>query len=181
MSEPILWFDMETSGLIPEKHHILEVAAIVTDSELNELDWIVGVPHVQGDLLDEMDEWCTKTHTESGLAAECIESNRTLFDVERDVLTLIDRNWGLSAKPILAGNSIHFDRSFIRRYMQRLDKRLHYRMLDVTAVTEAYRLLFSYGIGRDTRPSNHRAVSDARRSIELMKAVRSQMIWGMPT
>jgi oligoribonuclease len=181
MSESILWFDCETSGLNPDKHHMIEVAAVVTDGDLNELDSTSGVIHVQGDILEEMDAWCAKTHTESGLVAESIESNLTTYDVELRILELVARNWGSTAKPILAGNSIHFDRGFIRRYMQRLDKRLHYRMLDVTAVTEAYRLLFSYGIGSDSRPSNHRAAGDVRRSIDLMRAVRSQMIWGMPT
>ena len=181
MSEPILFFDCETSGLIPEKHHILEVAAIVTDSDLNEIDSMSAVIHVQGDLLDEMDEWCTKTHTESRLIAESIESTLTTFDVEMQVMRLVSHHWGATERPILAGNSIHFDRKFIARYMQRLDKRLHYRMLDVTAVTEAYRLMFSYEFNTYTRPSNHRAVTDVWRSIELMRTIRSQMIWGMPT
>lgn len=181
-NEPILWLDLECSGLIPERHHILEAAAVVTDGDLNELDSTSGVIHVQDDLLAEMDEWCTKTHTESRLVAESIASTLTTYDVELRILELINRNWGSSAKPILAGNSIHFDRLFIRRYMQRLDKRLHYRMLDVTAVTEAYRLLFSYGIeASGQRPANHRAMPDVQRSIQIMRAVRSQMIWGMPT
>jgi oligoribonuclease len=179
MSESILWLDLETTGLKPETHHILEVAAIVTDSELNEIDSTSAVIHVQGDLLDEMDSWCMKTHTESGLVAESIASTLTTYDAEMQIMKLISLNWDASVRPILAGSSIHFDRLFIRRYMQRLDRCLHYRMLDVSALMEAYRLLFSY----ETPPPKwkpHRAASDLRLSIHQMKEYRAMMKWGVP-
>jgi oligoribonuclease len=179
VNEPILWIDLETTGLNPEKHHILEVCAIVTDSDLCELGSTSGVVHVQKDILDEMDAWCTKTHTESGLVAECVASTLTTFDVERRILELIDRNWSQGVKPILAGSSIHFDRRFISKYMQRLDQRLHYRMLDVSALTEAYRLIFSYEVP-PPKLKPHRAAADIRQSIGLMSEYRGMMKWGVP-
>lgn len=167
------WIDLETTGLDPAKHEIAEVACVVTDQQLNKLDsahWVVKL-----DPAKEITPWCLKQHGESGLLAAC-ENGSPLRDVE-DGLIGMAKAWSVQpakdgyVKPVLAGNSIHFDRSFLSAHMPRLVSELHYRQLDVSTLkilVQAWAPSYEFLI--ETKP--HRAVDDLLLSIEELKHYR---------
>jgi oligoribonuclease len=165
----MFWLDLEMTGLDVESCAIIEVAAIVTDLELNSLDEYTRVVRQPQAVLDAMDAWCIKTHGESGLTAE-VPTGTPLDQVETDLLALLDRHFGAEERVVLCGNSIHQDRRFIDRYMERLAARLHYRMVDVSSFKEVFRS--RYGVQWE-KANNHRALQDTRESIrELAEYLR---------
>ena len=173
----IVWLDMEMTGLEPAKERIIEVATILTDGNLVEIG--VGpdlVIHQADDVLAAMDDWNTKHHGASGLVARVKASTVTEADAEAQIIAFVDKHLTAAARPVLAGNSIHQDRRFIRRYMPQLDARLHYRMIDVSTVKELVRRW--YPDVADRRPAKnetHRALDDIRESIEELKFYRTHV------
>ena len=133
------WLDMEMTGLYPEKDVIIEVAAVITDIKLNELEVYESVIKQPQKYLDNMDKWNQKCHRKSGLYP-LIPTGRELASVETDLIHLLEQHFNDSDKVILAGNCIFQDRSFIRKYMTRLEQKLFYRMLDVSS----WKLLFQH-------------------------------------
>jgi oligoribonuclease len=165
----MFWLDLEMTGLDVESCAIIEVAAIVTDLELNPLEEYTRVVQQPQAVLDTMDAWCIKTHGESGLTAE-VPTGTPLAQVEAELLALLDRHFGADERVVLCGNSIHQDRRFIDRYMERLAARLHYRMVDVSSFKEVFRS--RYGVQWE-KANNHRALQDTRESIrELAEYLR---------
>jgi len=158
--DKLLWIDMEMTGLDVTREVIIEVAAIVTDLELNPLDtydMVVKQPQAH---LDAMDEWNTKHHGESGLTAR-VPSGREPERVEDDLIQIVEKHFG-KERPIIAGNSIFQDRSFIDRHMPRLAARLHYRMVDVTS----WKILMYERFGLEfEKKKAHRALDDIHESI----------------
>ena len=157
----LLWLDLEMSGLDIDACRILEVAAIVTDLQLRELDTYEAIVHQPQAVLDAMDSWCTRQHGASGLTA-AVATGRPEAEVEAEVLALIDRNFGEDVRPILCGNSIGTDRAFVDRYWPRVSARLHYRMVDVSSWKVI--LLERFGV-QYTKKGSHRALGDVRESI----------------
>lgn len=158
--EKIFWLDLEMTGLSPETDVIIEVAAIVTDKDLKELDVYHNVVKQDQKHLESMNPWNQKCHRKSGLY-ELISQGKSLKNVEQDLLSLLETHFKSDEKIVVAGNCIYQDRNFIRRYMPQLDKKLYYRMLDVTA----WKLFFE-GEGFIFEKSNkHRALEDTRESI----------------
>src|SRR5215470_6784173 len=155
-SDVLVWIDMEMTGLEPER--IIEMATILTDGNLNEI--AVGpdlVIHQPDEVLAAMDDWNKKHHTASGLA-------------EEQTLGFINQHISLKERPVLAGNSIHQDRRFIRRYMPALEKRLHYRMVDVSTVKELARRWFPQITAKlPPKRETHRALDDVRESIDELR------------
>ena len=165
----MFWLDLEMTGLDVENCVIIEVAVIVTDLELNPLEEYTRVVQQPQAVLDTMDEWCVKTHGESGLTAE-VPTGTPLDQVEAALLALLDRHFGAEERVVLCGNSIHQDRRFVERYMPRLAARLHYRMVDVSSFKEVFRS--RYGVQWE-KANNHRALQDTRESIrELAEYLR---------
>jgi len=160
----LLWIDMEMTGLDVTREVILEVAAVVTDIELRELETYETVVKQPQPYLDAMDEWNTKHHGESGLVAK-VPSGREPALVEAHLIGLVDKHFG-AEKPVIAGNSIAQDRLFIDRHMPRFAARLHYRMLDVTS----WKIVMNarFGLEFDKKKS-HRALDDIRESIGELK------------
>lgn len=157
-----LWIDMEMSGLDVSKCRILEVAAIVTDSQFTPKESYHAVVYQPPEVLAAMDAWCTENHAKSGLTA-AVAKGAPETQVEQQLLQLLDRHWAAGEeRPILAGNSIGQDRKFIDAYMPALAKRLHYRMLDVSS----FKIVFNdlYGVRYEKRGS-HRALDDILESI----------------
>jgi len=166
--ERILWVDLEMTGLDPVEDRILEVGAIVTDWNFKEIARFEAVKKVGPNLMKQRmvgEFWDEFSDVRDALIAQNADgkNGRT---VENELLAFIDEHIGVEGKVLLAGNSIHQDRRFIANEWQRLDARLHYRMLDVSAwkvVFEGkYRKKFS-------KPEAHRAIDDIRGSIEELQ------------
>lgn len=166
MSQKLLWCDMEMTGLRVEKEAIIEVALIITNLQLEPLDQYEAVVYQSRDYLDRMDEWNRSHHTQSGLINK-VQFGKQQSQVEKEIIKMIQDHFDIpNERPILAGNSIAQDRSFINLYMPDLAKVLHYRMLDVSS----WKIIFEnvYGLSYK-KQKNHRALDDILESIEELK------------
>ncbi len=162
----MFWMDLEMTGLDPEVCTIIEVAVVVTDLELRSLEEYSEVVFQPPEALAVMDEWCVKTHGDSGLTAD-IPHGKPLAEVEAELLALVERHYPADARVVLCGNSIHQDRRFIDRYLPRFAERLHYRMVDVSSFKEIFRSC--YGV-QWRKGNNHRALQDTHESIRELGA-----------
>ena len=156
------------TGLDPDKDRILEVAAIVTDWDMKELATYEAVKKVSTGLIKKRmvgEFWERYSHVKDGLVAQNANGKGSTV-VEDELLTFLDEWFPGEERIILAGNSIHQDRKFIINEWPRLDKRLHYRMLDVSA----WKVVFEHKFNRKlSKPEAHRALSDIRGSIEELQ------------
>ena len=178
----IVWMDMEMTGLDPGKEHIIEMATIITDGNLVEI--ATGpelVVHQPDEVLAAMDDWNKKHHGGSGLVARVKASTITDEEAEAQTLAFINAHVGPKDRPVLAGNSIHQDRRFIRRYMPLLEKRLHYRMIDVSTIKELARRWFPQLISKQPqKKETHRALDDIRESIDELRYYRAHVFTQPP-
>ena len=162
----LLWVDLEMTGLEPDKDKILEVAAIATDMELNEVARYEAVIKVDEKLMKSrmIGDFWEKNHVSRDALIAQNETGKPVQEVENELIKFIDKN--CTKELYLAGNSIHQDRKFIEREMPELNKRLHYRMLDVSA----WKIYFENALKKKfTKPENHRALDDINGSIEELK------------
>ncbi len=162
----LLWIDLEMTGLDPVKDKILEVAAIATDMELNEIATYEAVVKVDEELMKARmvgDFWEKNSKSRDALIAQN-QTGQPVEAVEKELLQFIEQNFGKEI--YLAGNSIHQDRKFIEHEMPELNKKLHYRMLDVSA----WKIYFENALNKKfIKPENHRALDDINGSIEELK------------
>ena len=162
----LLWVDLEMTGLVPGKDKILEVAAIATGMDLEPLAEMRAVVKVDEALMKERmvgDFWEKNPKSRQGLM-EQNASGKPVTEVEKELLDFIERHF--EDEVYLAGNSIHQDRRFIASEMPELNRRLHYRMLDVSA----WKIYFEQGLGKKFfKMENHRAMDDILGSIEELK------------
>ncbi|MFH1016559.1 MAG: oligoribonuclease [Pseudomonadota bacterium] len=154
------WIDMEMTGLDPETCRILEVAAVVTDLNLKPIDEFHAIVRQPKRYLDTMDAWCTRTHGRSGLTRE-VGKGKPLKDVEARLVRLARKHFP-KGKIVLCGNSVSQDRKFIDRYLPKLARLLHYRIIDVTSFKEVFRS--KYGMELE-KSDAHRARQDIFESI----------------
>lgn len=163
----ILWMDLEMTGLDPIEDRILEVAAIVTDWEFNELATYEGVIKVGPRLLERRMEvskafWDANPTARDSLINQNLVAGRSGRVIENELLAFIEEYFEADVPVLLAGNSIHQDRRFIVNEWHRLDARLHYRMLDVSA----WKVVFEGKYKKKfAKPEEHRALGDIRGSI----------------
>ena len=162
----LLWADLEMTGLDPVKDKICEIAVIATDIDLNEVASYEAIVKVDDKLMQERmvgDFWEKNAKSRDALQAQN-QNGKPIEEVERELLDFIDQN--CDKELYLAGNSIHQDRKFIENEMPELNKRLHYRMLDVSA----WKIYFENALGKKfNKPENHRALDDINGSIEELK------------
>ncbi len=173
----LLWVDLEMTGLDASTDKIIEVAAIGTDWELNQIcEFTAAVKVDEGFMKERMTGKFWEANAESRDAMiEASQSGETTEEVERKLLAWLDENFAKQSikddskgknKIILAGNSIHQDRKFIDREWPKLSERLHYRMLDVSA----WKVYFEGVMGKKfTKKENHRALDDILGSIDELK------------
>lgn len=169
----IVWVDCEMTGLIPEKDVLIEVAALVTDSELNVLgEGVDVVIRPEPKALEGMKEVVRQMHTASGLLDE-LDRGVTLEEAEKRVLDYVSRWVPEAGKAPLAGNSVHADKAFLRLGMPALMEHLHYRIIDVSTIKElASRWHPDAKAAAPEKTGNHRALGDIRDSIEELKHYR---------
>ena len=160
-----LWLDLEMTGLDVEKEVIIEVATVVTDKNLNFMDQYHAIVKQPDTYLQNMDEWNKKQHKLSGLLDE-IPHGLDPDTVESDLIKF-SKKYFPKEKIVLAGNSIHHDRSFIQRYFKKWFEYIHYRLLDVSS----FKIVMSsfYNIQYKQKKGVHRAQDDILESIAEMK------------
>ncbi len=178
----LIWLDLEMTGLDPDKDSILEIATLVTDSQLVEIGQgpVFAIRH-DGATLDGMDEWNTEHHTASGLVARVLNSEVTMSEAERRTLDFLADLTVAGTSP-MCGNSICQDRRFLARLMPELCGWFHYRNLDVSSVKELslrWAPRIAAGFTKDNR---HEALADIRESIEELRYYRQFMgeLSGLP-
>lgn len=173
-SNRMVWIDLEMTGLDPKQHVIVEVAALVTDANLNILgDGYSAVIHASAEELAKMDDVVVRMHQASGLDKEIAESTTSIGDAEQAVLDLIAQHCEADWAVPLAGNSIATDRRFIQEYMPKLDQRLHYRMVDVSTIKELSRRWFPRAyFQQPDKGQAHRALADIVESIRELDYYR---------
>jgi len=171
----LIWIDMEMTGLDPEKERIIEIATIVTDSDLNMIaEGPVFAVHQSNELLQGMDSWNTRQHNGSGLVARVKASTVTEAEAEAATLEFL-RKYVPEGKSPMCGNSVHQDRRFLCRYMPQLEKFFHYRLLDVSTLKELAMRWAPHVSSGLQKESKHLALDDIRESIEELKYYRAQL------
>jgi oligoribonuclease len=172
----LIWIDMEMSGLNPDTDKVLEVAIVVTDSQLNTVaEAPVLVVH-QGDaVLDAMDEWNKSTHGKSGLIERVRASTLTEADVEAQMTDFLVQYVPPGVSP-MCGNSVHQDRRFLARHMPRLEAFFLYRNLDVSTLKELARRWKPSIMTGLTKHGKHEALADIHESIEELKYYREHFL-----
>ncbi|WP_052809376.1 oligoribonuclease [Streptomonospora alba] len=174
MNDCLVWIDCEMTGLDLENDALIEVACLITDGELNQLDEGVDIvikpPQAA---LDQMGDFVTQMHTTSGLL-EALDSGVTVQEAEDRVLEHIQRHVSEPKKVPLCGNSIATDRLFLARDMPRIDEFLHYRMIDVSSIKELLRRWYPrIYYASPEKHGGHRALADITESIRELRYYRA--------
>lgn len=172
----LLWLDMEMTGLEPERDRIIELAIIVTDSELKVLaESEAYVVHQSDAVLDAMDNWNKSTHGRSGLIDRVRASTLDEAGAEAAMLAFAARWVPPRASP-MAGNSICQDRRFLARFMPALEAHFHYRNLDVSTLKELCKRWQPEVARGFSKRGAHTALADIRESIEELRYYRERFI-----
>ncbi len=171
----LIWVDMEMTGLIPEVHRVIEIATIVTDSNLNVLaEGPVIAIHQATEALEAMDEWNTRTHTNSGLVARVASSAINEQMATEKTLAFL-REWVSEGKSPMCGNSICQDRRFMARHMPELERFFHYRNLDVSTL-KILMQRWRPDLPEAPKQGAHQALADIRESIEELRHYRTHFL-----
>jgi oligoribonuclease len=172
----LLWVDMEMSGLNPDTDKVLEIAIVVTDSNLVTVaEAPVLVVHQSDEVLGAMDNWNKNTHAKSGLIDRVKASKLTEAEVEEQLVNYLQAYVPAGISP-MCGNSVHQDRRFMARHLPRLEAFFHYRNLDVSTLKElAKRWRPELGAGL-TKHGKHEALADIYESIDELKYYREHFL-----
>ena len=173
--EHLIWIDLEMTGLDTNADHILEIATIVTNKQLDVLaEGPVFALHQPDAVLAAMDAWNTRTHTQSGLVARVRASRVDNVEAERRTLEFLAAHVPAGASP-MCGNSICQDRRFLSRLMPTLERYFHYRNLDVSTLKELARRWMPDVAARFDKESPHMALEDIRESIRELRYYRENL------
>ncbi|WNO60170.1 oligoribonuclease [Rheinheimera sp. MMS21-TC3] len=161
----LIWLDLEMTGLEPKTDVILEIATIVTDSQLNILaEGPVFAIKQPDDVLDNMDPWCVEQHGKSGLTARCRASTVSLAEAEKQTIAFL-QGYSAAGKSPMCGNSIGQDRRFLAEYAPSLEAFFHYRNIDVSTVKELAKRWNPEVATLVKKSGTHLALDDIRESI----------------
>ena len=181
MSDRLVWIDCEMTGLDLRADALIEVAALVTDFELNVLgegvDVVIKPPQAA---MDQMVDFVRNMHTVSGLL-EVLDHGLTVEEAERQVLDYVRQHCPDGSRPPLAGNTVATDRAFLARDTPALESFLHYRIVDVSSIKELSRRWFPKAyFNAPAKSGNHRALADIQESIEELRYYRSAVFVPSP-
>lgn len=181
VNERLVWIDCEMTGLDYVADALIEIAAVVTDFDLNVLgegvDLVIKPPP---EAIDQMDDFVRTMHEKSGLLTE-LDSGITLPEAEQQVLAYVKEHCTEGSRPPLAGNTVGTDRAFISRDMEELDAFLHYRIVDVSSIKELSRRWFPRAyFAAPAKRGNHRALADILESIEELRYYRAAIFVPSP-
>jgi oligoribonuclease len=182
VADLLVWIDCEMTGLDLGKDALIEVAALVTDPDLNVLgDGVDVVIHADDAALDGMPDVVREMHEKSGLTEEVRRSTVTLAEAEDKIMEYITAWVPDPRSAPLCGNSIATDRGFVSRDMPRLDAHLHYRMIDVSSIKELCRRWYPrVYFGQPTKGLAHRALADIRESVRELEYYRRTIFVPLP-
>lgn len=177
MKDKLIWMDLEMTGLDPEKDVIVEIAVLITDSDLEPVgEGLDIVIHQPAELLAGMEDVVRDMHARSGLTDAVLASTVTLEEATEQALAMIRAQVPTIRTAPLCGNSIATDRSFLVKYMPEIDKHLHYRMIDVSSIKELARRWHPKIYRKaPTKGGGHRALADILESVEELRYYRSAM------
>lgn len=181
VSERLVWIDCEMTGLDLVNDALIEVAALVTDFDLNVLgDGVDIVIKPPDEAITQMGDYVRQMHQKSGLSAQ-LDAGVTLQEAERQVLAYIRKFCSEGSRPPLAGNTVATDRSFLVRDMPTLESFLHYRIVDVSSIKELSRRWFPRAYYQaPSKRGNHRALADIQESIEELRYYREAVFVPSP-
>jgi oligoribonuclease len=179
--EYLVWIDCEMTGLNPDTECLVEIAAVITDTELNVMDEGIDlVIRPRAGTIEAMGDYVRKMHTDSGLINE-FEDGLELEDAEAQVLEYIKKYIPTAKTTPLAGNTISTDRLFISKYMPKLDDHLHYRNIDVSTIKELAKRWYPRAYFQaPKKDGGHRALADILESIEELKYYRQSVFVESP-
>ncbi|MFQ3249308.1 MAG: oligoribonuclease [Glaciecola sp.] len=171
----LVWIDMEMTGLDPETCVVMEIATIVTDKELNILAQgpVIAV-YQPDDVLDNMDEWCIKTHGVTGLTDRCRASEYDVDAATKETIKFLEKYVPKGKSP-LCGNTIGQDRRFLVKYMPELEEYFHYRSIDVSTIKELTARWKPEILTGFKKRGVHLALDDIIESIDEMKFYRENV------
>ncbi|MDP3037098.1 MAG: oligoribonuclease [Rhodocyclaceae bacterium] len=172
----LVWLDMEMTGLDPDRDRIIELAMVITNSQLEVIaESVVWTVHQSDDVLAAMDDWNRKTHGKTGLIDKVKASALAEAEVEAQALDFLKRHVPTGKSP-LCGNSICQDRRFMARYMPKFEAYFHYRNLDVSTLKELCKRWTPTIYKGVKKSGKHEALADIYESIEEMKYYRANFL-----
>lgn len=175
-TENLVWIDLEMTGLDVKQNRIIEIATIVTDSQLNVVaEGPVFAIHQPENVLSLMDDWNVKHHNGSGLVARVKASQVSEEEAEAATLAFLQQYVPAGQSP-MCGNSVWQDRRFLSRYMPQLEGFFHYRLIDVSTLKELARRWAPRIYGGFKKESQHLALADIRESIEELRYYRAHYL-----
>lgn len=177
LEQPLVWIDLEMTGLDPDRDVIVEIATVVTDGSLRTVEQgpnlVVSAPT---EPLEAMADVVRRMHTTSGLLDEIAATDRSVAAAEQATLAFVRTHVPAPSSAPLAGSSVHADRMFLRRYMPTLEAHLHYRNVDVSTLKELGRRWLPSAIeGAPGKGGGHRAMADIRESIAELGHYREHL------
>lgn len=176
LSQRLIWIDLEMTGLNPEQDVIIEIATIVTDKDLNQIaEGPVFAIAQSEQTLAKMDDWNTRTHTQSGLVKRIKEEGVSMAEAEAKTLEFLREHIAENTSP-MCGNSICQDRRFLARQMPQLEAYFHYRNLDVSTLKELAKRWMPTALEGFKKQNAHTALADIRESIAELAHYRTTML-----